>query len=114
MSRLNLGSTTDERDQNLSGVAGGLGLRHHYQATSMSVVQILSPLPGTFYRRPAPDSPVFKADGDTVTSSDVIGLVEVMKNFQEVTADVDGHSIRFFVEDGAAIMAGEVIAEVEA
>ena len=79
----------------------------------MSTHQIVSPLPGTFYRRPSPDSPLFKEDGDSVSASDVIGLVEVMKNFQEVTADVDGQAIRYLIEDGAAIMAGEPLAEVD-
>ena len=42
--------------------------------------QILSPLPGTFYRRPSPDKPVFKEVGDVVAVGDVIGLIEVMKS----------------------------------
>ncbi len=79
----------------------------------MSTKQILSPLPGTFYRRPSPDSPPFKEDGDAVSTGDVIGLVEVMKNFQEVAAEVDGKAICYVIEDGEAIMAGAVIAEVE-
>ena len=52
--------------------------------------QILSPLPGTFYRQPAPDKPPFKAEGDTVAVGDVIGLIEVMKSFIEVHADTAG------------------------
>lgn len=79
----------------------------------MSKIQVVSPLPGTFYRKPSPDSPPFKADGDAVTSSDVIGLVEVMKNFHEVTADNSGRAIHFLLEDGEAIMAGQIIAEIE-
>lgn len=80
----------------------------------MSKTEIQSPLPGMFYRRPSPDSPPFKNDGDSVAASDVIGLVEVMKSFHEVHAGVDGKGIRFLVEDGDAIMAGEALAEVEA
>ncbi|MDU6376253.1 MAG: biotin/lipoyl-containing protein, partial [Bradyrhizobium sp.] len=45
---------------------------------------------------------------------DVIGLVEVMKSFHEVKAGVAGKNIRFSVDDADAIMAGQVIAEVEA
>ena len=40
----------------------------------MATKQILSPLPGTFYRKPAPDKPAYKEDGDTVAIGDVIGL----------------------------------------
>ena len=80
----------------------------------MSTRAILSPLPGTFYRRPAPDQPPFKADGGTVAVGDVIGLVEVMKNFHEVTSELAGSGIRFVIDDGDAIMAGQTIAEVDA
>jgi hypothetical protein len=52
------------------------------------MAQILSPLPGTFYRRPAPDKPPYKDEGDTVAVGDVIGLIEVMKSFHEVKAEV--------------------------
>ena len=79
----------------------------------MAKKQILSPLPGIFYRKPAPESPPFKTDGDAVAATDTVGLVEVMKNFQEVPAGVDGTNIQFFAEDGGAIMAGQVIAEVD-
>ena len=79
----------------------------------MSKSEIKSPLPGVFYRKASPDSPPFKADGDPVAAGDVIGLVEVMKSFHEVKADVSGSSIKFIVDNEDAIMAGETIAEVE-
>ena len=79
----------------------------------MSKIEIKSPLPGTFYRASSPDAPVFKADGSAVASGDTIGLIEVMKTFQEVPAGVDGAHIHFLVENEEPIMAGQVIAEVE-
>jgi len=78
----------------------------------MKKLEILSPLPGTFFRRPSPDSPPFKADGEAVAVGDVIGLVEVMKNFQEIVAEAGGSAIDFKAEDGEAIMAGHLIAEL--
>jgi acetyl-CoA carboxylase biotin carboxyl carrier protein len=80
----------------------------------MSKLEIKSPLPGMFYRRPSPDAPPFRNDGDPVTADDVIGLVEVMKSFHEVKAGVAGRAIRFLVEDADAIMAGQTLAEVDA
>jgi acetyl-CoA carboxylase biotin carboxyl carrier protein len=74
--------------------------------------QILSPLPGTFYRRPAPDKPPFKADGTTVAVGDVIGLIEVMKSFIEVHADASGQIVKFEVEDEEPVMAGQVLVEL--
>ena len=79
----------------------------------MAKKQILSPLPGTFYRRPSPDRPPFKNDGDTVAVGDVVGLVEVMKSFNEVKADVAGRIVRFVTENEEAVMAGQPLAEVE-
>lgn len=80
----------------------------------MSVVSIKSPLPGMFYRKPSPDAAPYKADGDSVAVGDVIGLVEVMKSFHEVKSQVAGSNIRFEVEDADAVMAGQMLAEVEA
>jgi biotin carboxyl carrier protein len=80
----------------------------------MSKLEIKSPLPGTFYRKPSPDAANFKTDGDSVAASDTIGLIEVMKTFHEVHAGVDGTNIVFLVDDAEPIMAGQVIAEVEA
>ena len=80
----------------------------------MAISQIMSPLPGVFYRRPSPDSPFFKEDGESVAASDVIGLIEVMKSFHEINAGIGGANIKFLVDDGDAVMAGQVLAEVEA
>jgi acetyl-CoA carboxylase biotin carboxyl carrier protein len=73
---------------------------------------LLSPLPGTFYRRSAPDKPPYKNDGDVVAVGDVIGLIEVMKSFNEVTADKAGTIIRFLVENEEPVMAGQPLAEI--
>ena len=75
--------------------------------------EILAPLPGVFYRKPAPDKPAFKSDGDIVAVGDVIGLIEVMKSFIEVHADAGGKIVRFVVEDEEPIMAGQSLLEIE-
>ena len=69
--------------------------------------QILSPLPGTFYRRPAPDQPAYKEVGDSVAKGEVIGLVEVMKSFHEVKAEVEGEVTEFLVENEGPVQAGQ-------
>ena len=38
----------------------------------MANKQIVSPLPGTFYRRPTPDTPPFKAEGDSIAAGDIM------------------------------------------
>lgn len=74
--------------------------------------EILSPLPGTFYRRPSPDEPEFKSEGDVVAEGDVIGLIEVMKTFNEVKADKAGKISKFFAENEEPVMAGQPLAEI--
>ncbi|MBO9098452.1 MULTISPECIES: acetyl-CoA carboxylase [Rhizobium] len=74
--------------------------------------QILSPLPGTFYRSAAPGQPPLKADGDDVAIGDVIGLIEVMKSFHEVKAEVAGSGISFLVDNEDPVMAGAPLADV--
>jgi biotin carboxyl carrier protein len=74
--------------------------------------QIVSPLPGTFYRRSAPDKPPYKAEGDAVVAGDVVGLVEVMKTFWEVKAEVAGKVAKFLVEDAAEVQAGQPLVDL--
>jgi acetyl-CoA carboxylase biotin carboxyl carrier protein len=75
--------------------------------------EVLTPVPGTFYRRPDPDSDPFCADGDSVAEGDTIGLVEIMKNFQEVEAEVGGTLVEFLVENEDAVQAGQAVAVID-
>lgn len=79
----------------------------------MAVKAVLSPLPGTFYRKSAPDQPPYKNEGDSVAEGDVIGLIEVMKSFHEVKAEATGRNLRFTVENEDAVMAGQPLAEFD-
>lgn len=79
----------------------------------MAKAEICSPLPGVFYRKPSPEEPNYKEVGDGVAIGDVIGLVEVMKTFTQVTADVAGTITAFLADDEDAIMPGQVLAEIE-
>ncbi|MEM0906422.1 MAG: acetyl-CoA carboxylase [Pseudomonadota bacterium] len=76
------------------------------------MAELRSPLPGTFYRRPSPDQPPFKSEGDPVAVGDVIGLVEVMKTFTEVKADAAGTLVKFLVENEEPVTAGMALAEL--
>jgi len=79
----------------------------------MANKQIISPLPGTFYRRPAPDTPPFKTEGDSIAAGDTIGLVEVMKSFHAVQAQFGGKIIKFLIDNEEPIIAGQPIADVQ-
>ena len=75
--------------------------------------QIQSPLPGTFYRKPAPEEPPFVQDGGSIKEGDTIGLVEVMKTFHEVKAEISGDNARFSVGDEEPVTAGAVLVELD-
>ncbi len=79
----------------------------------MNFHEIKSPLPGTFYRKPAPDAKPFAQEGDLVKVGDTIGIVEVMKQFTEITTDVSGLIVEFLVEDGAPVDPGQSILVIE-
>ena len=74
---------------------------------------VRSPLPGVFYRRPAPDQPTFVEEGSTVSADQTIGLVEIMKQYQEVKAGADGSLTAFVAEDQSVLGAGDAVATVD-
>jgi biotin carboxyl carrier protein len=79
----------------------------------MAITTIPSPLPGTFYRKPAPDQPAYKEVGDLVAAGDTVGLIEVMKTFTAVVAEIGGTIAAFHVEHEDAVMAGEPLLDIE-
>ena len=80
----------------------------------MTVVTIMAPLPGTFYRSPSPGEPVFKSEGDAVAVGDTVGLIEVMKSFTPVVAEEAGTLKAFHVENEDAVMAGQPLLDLDA
>lgn len=74
------------------------------------MADIQSPLPGTFYHKPSPEEPPYKAKGDVVAEGDTIGLVEVMKTFIEVKAESAGTFEGYVTENEAPVTAGQPLA----
>ena len=68
-----------------------------------------APFPGVFYRRPAPDADLFVEPGSHVTPDTTIGLLEVMKQFVEVKAEVTGTVHEIMAEDEQVLEAGDDI-----
>lgn len=74
--------------------------------------QVVSPVPGVFYRRPSPDDEAFVEVGSVVGAESVVALVEVMKTFFEVLAGESGRVITIEVGDSAMVNAGDVVVTV--
>ena len=79
----------------------------------MAKHEVLTPIPGLFYRRPDPDSDTFVAEGDAVKAGDTIGLVEIMKNFQPVESEAAGQLVEVLVVDEDEVVAGQTVAVVD-
>ena len=63
------------------------------------LIEVKSPMIGTFYRRPSPDKDPFKDVGDRIKDGDVVCVIEAMKLFNEIESEVTGKIIKFLVED---------------
>jgi biotin carboxyl carrier protein len=74
---------------------------------------IKAPLPGIFYRRPSPDVEPYVGEGDAVQPGDVVGLIEIMKNFYEVKSEAAGVVARFLVENEALVEADQDVVVLE-
>jgi acetyl-CoA carboxylase biotin carboxyl carrier protein len=70
-------------------------------------------MPGTFYRRPDPESDFYVEEGDQVSAGDTVGLIEVMKSFHEVKVEEEGTIARFLVENEEAVDAGQDLVDME-
>jgi acetyl-CoA carboxylase biotin carboxyl carrier protein len=79
----------------------------------MASHDVVTPVPGTFYRRPDPESEPFKTEGDEVAEGDTVGLVEIMKNFQEVRAESGGTLSEFLVGNEESVDAGQPVAKID-
>lgn len=62
-------------------------------------VTIKSPMIGTFYRKPAPDKPSFVEVGTSIGKGDVLCVVEAMKLFNEIEAEISGKIVKILVDD---------------
>jgi acetyl-CoA carboxylase biotin carboxyl carrier protein len=72
-----------------------------------SLVKIVSPMVGTFYRAPAPDAPPYVQVGDKVTERTVVCIVEAMKLMNEIEAEVRGEIVDILVENGQLVEYGQ-------
>lgn len=67
------------------------------------LITVKSPIIGTFYRKPAPDKPVFVEVGDTVSEGSVLCVIEAMKLFNEIESEVSGKIVKILVDDSSPV-----------
>lgn len=68
-----------------------------------NLVEIKSPMIGTFYRSSSPDKPSFANVGDEVKVGQVICIVEAMKLFNEIESEISGKIVKVLVDDASPV-----------
>lgn len=66
-------------------------------------ITIKSPMIGTFYRKPSPDKDVFVNVGSEVKSDTVVCVIEAMKLFNQIEAEVSGKIVKILVDDSSPV-----------
>ncbi len=66
-------------------------------------ITIKAPMVGTMYRKPAPDKPNFTSIGDNVQEDTVVCIIEAMKLFNEIEAEVSGKIVKILVDDASPV-----------
>jgi acetyl-CoA carboxylase biotin carboxyl carrier protein len=70
---------------------------------SKNLIEIKSPIVGTFYRSSSPDKEVFVKVGDVIGKGNVVCIVEAMKLFNEIESEVSGRIVKVLVENAQPV-----------
>jgi acetyl-CoA carboxylase biotin carboxyl carrier protein len=83
------------------------------EAKRQALVEIKSPMVGTFYRAPSPDAEPYVRMGDTIEPGKVICIVEAMKLMNELEAEIRGRIVEILVENAQPVEFGQVIFRID-
>ena len=77
------------------------------------LVEVISPMVGTFYRSPAPGEPPFVEVGDRIRPRQTVCIIEAMKLMNEIEAEVSGQVIEILVQNGEPVEFGQFLMRVK-
>ena len=72
-------------------------------AVEDNLITIKSPMIGTFYRSPGPDKDAFVKIGDNIDKGTVLCMIEAMKLFNEIEAEISGKIVKVLIENNAPV-----------
>lgn len=72
-------------------------------AAPSNLVEIKSPMIGTFYMTPNPDSPAFVSEGDVIKAGQTVCIIEAMKLFNEIEAEISGKIVKILVSNSTPV-----------
>jgi len=83
------------------------------EPSSDNIIEVKSPMVGTFYRAPAPDAPPYVEVGDIVAPNQVLCIIEAMKLMNEIESEWRGRIIAILVENGQPVEYNQVLFKIE-
>lgn len=83
-------------------------------AADAELHKVTSPMVGTFYAAPSPDAPAYVQVGDKVGNETIVCIVEAMKLFNEIEAEIEGEIVEILVKDGELVEFGQPLFLVKA
>lgn len=78
-------------------------------STIAAFTPIVSPMVGSFYRAKSPDEPPFVEVGERVEIGQIVGLVEAMKTFNEITSEIEGEIVAIPAQTGHLVETGDAL-----
>lgn len=78
-----------------------------------NLVEITSPMVGTFYRAPAPDEPPFVDVGDRISTGQTVCIIEAMKLMNELEAEITGEIVEILVKNADPVEFGQPLMRVK-
>jgi len=88
-----------------ASAAGGSG--------GSDLLEITSPMVGTFYRAPAPDAPAYAEKGKRIARGDTLCIIEAMKLMNELESEVEGTIVEILVENAQPVEYGQLLFRVD-
>ena len=81
-------------------------------AKDEDLIEVTSPMVGTFYRAPAPDAPSYVEEGSKIALGDTLCIIEAMKLMNELESEVKGTVVEICVENAQPVEFGQVLFRV--
>ena len=83
------------------------------KVTDINIIEIKSPMVGTFYSAPAPDADPYVHEGDIVTANQILCIIEAMKLMNEIESEVRGRIVEILGENGKPVEYDQILFRLE-
>ena len=107
-------ATTQNVSQSTDGGSKTEAQNESQTTSNAKLIEVRSPMVGTFYRSPGPDKAQFVNIGDTIQKGSVVCIIEAMKLFNEIESEVSGKIVKVMVEDASPVEYDQVLFLLEA